>query len=259
MMHKAKRGISLYVIVIALVGLVCVEIARNSIITAVPHGNWLYEILSRAFGSIAGMAIIYKFASKRVLSMNFSMRSVLVWLPCMLIAVNNFPFVPFLSGEADIVADAWEIIMYALVCICVGTFEELAFRGCIFPLILQRRGKKVVDVFWSVVISSAIFGCIHLVNLFFAADPFATILQVGYSFLIGAMCSILLIRTGSIWYCAVLHAVYNFAGGIIPNCGVGIIWNTAEIILTAVVSVVVAVYVIYLLLTIKKEQIDNIC
>lgn len=259
MRSKSKRSPSFYVMIIALAGLLCVELVRNNIIDAMQHGDWVYEILSRAFGSIACLAIIYRFSSKRLLGVNFNIFSILLWLPCMLIAINNFPLIPFFSREAIIVAKSWEIIMYALVCICVGMFEELAFRGCIFTLILQRRGKRVVDVFWSVVISSAIFGCIHLVNIFFNANPLATLLQIGYSFLIGAMCSVILIRTGSVWYCVILHAVYNFAGGLIPNCGAGIIWSVPEIILTAVVSVFVAVYVIYLLLTIKREHIDRIC
>jgi membrane protease YdiL (CAAX protease family) len=115
-----------------------------------------------------------------------------------------------------------------------------------------------VDVFISIVISSVVFGLVHIVNLFAGAGIGAVVLQVGYSFLIGGMCSIILIKTGNIWYCVFLHAVYNFAGGIVPQCGGGVIWNTPEIILTAVVAVIVAAYVIMLLVKIRPEEIVDL-
>ena len=83
-------------------------------------------------------------------------------------------------------------------------------------------------------------------------------LQIGYSFLIGGMCSVVLLKTGNIWYCVILHAVYNFAGGVVPNCGSGIIWDTPTVILTAVVAVAVAAYVIALLFRIKPCEIYGI-
>ena len=78
------------------------------------------------------------------------------------------------------------------------------------------------------------------------------------AFLIGGMCSIILIKTRNIWCCVFLHAVYNFCGGVVPNCGGGIIWNTPEIVLTAVVAVLVATYVIYLLIKIKPRETDTL-
>ena len=70
------------------------------------------------------------------------------------------------------------------------------------------------------------------------------------------MCSVILIKTSNIWYCVIFHSVYNFAGGVVPECGGGSIWTLPEIILTAAVSVVVAVYVIALLVKIKPYEID---
>ena len=90
------------------------------------------------------------------------------------------------------------------------------------------------------------------------ADPGGTLLQVGYSFLIGGMCSIILVKTHNIWFCVILHSVYNFAGGVVPNCGGGIIWSVPEIILTAVVALIVAVFVIYTLLKITPDDIEGV-
>jgi len=98
---------------------------------------------------------------------------------------------------------------------------------------------------------------VHLVNIFSGASPAAVILQVGYSFLIGGMCSVILIKTSNIWYCVILHAVYNFAGGVVPECGGGAIWTMPTVILTAVVAVIVAVYVVYQLIRITPDEIER--
>jgi membrane protease YdiL (CAAX protease family) len=126
----------------------------------------------------------------------------------------------------------------------------------VFTAVLGRKGNRAVDVFWSIVISSAVFALVHLLNLFAGAGIGSVILQVGYSFLIGGMCSVVLVKTKNIWYCVILHAVYNFAGGVVPECGGGEIWDTPTIILTAVVAVLVAVYVIFMLVKIKPCEVD---
>ena len=66
----------------------------------------------------------------------------------------------------------------------------------------------------------------------------------------------LLVKTKNIWYCVVLHAVYNFAGGIVPECGGGAIWTIPTVILTAVVAVIVAAYVIYMLIRISPHDVE---
>lgn len=220
--------------------------------------QWICGILSRFSGGILCLLLISSFLPSTFLKFSFSTKGFLIFLPCMLIAINNFPFVTFLSGDAYIDADWKKILLYACLCAAIGFFEEMAFRGCIFSFILQRRGRRVVDVFWSIVISSAIFGVVHGVNIFMGADPGGTLLQIGYSFLIGGMCSIILVKTHNIWFCVILHAAYNFAGGVVPNCGGGNIWNLPEIILTAVVAIAVAIFVIHTLLKIQPEDIEGV-
>ena len=76
-------------------------------------------------------------------------------------------------------------------------------------------------------------------------------LQVGYSFLIGGMCSVILLKTRNIWYCVFLHSVYNFAGGITS----GNMWTAPQIAFTAFVAVIIAVYVVWTLVKITPKDI----
>ena len=256
-MKSKKKSLTAKIIFAALL---VVLLAIEVIYRVSPFDKELYMLLSRFVGGGACLLFMIEFSFTRILS-PIGNKKPLLWLltiPGFIIAINNFPFVSFFAGDCQVKSDAGSLLFYALICLGTGFFEEMAFRGCIFSFVLQRRGNKVVDVFWSIVISSAIFGGVHIVNMFMGADPGATLLQIGYSFLIGGMCSIMLVKTHNIWLCVILHAVYNFAGGVVPNCGDGIIWTLPEIILTAVVAVGVAIYVIYTLLKIQPHEVDGV-
>ncbi len=218
---------------------------------------YLYPILTRAIAGAACLIFLFRWRMSNILSFRTRLWHMAVFLPCMAIAVNNFPIIPFFKNEVYINATLPQFAIYALLCLCVGFFEEMAFRGCIFPAVLLKLRTKPAGVFWSIVVSSAIFGVIHLLNIINGASVGATILQVGYSFLIGGMCSVILVKTQNIWYCVILHAVYNFAGGVVPQLGGGDIWTLPEIILTVAVSVPVAIYVIYMLVHITEEDINK--
>ena len=185
-------------------------------------------------------------------------RAILFTLPCWLIAINNFPFIALITGEAQLASSAGDIALYAFECLCVGLFEELAFRGCIFLFALDGHRKSTFDLFLAIVISSAIFGAVHMVNVFAGASIGSVVLQIGYSFLIGGMCSVVLMKTGCIWHCVLIHAVYNFCGGVVPTLGGGRIWNTPTVILTVVVSLAVAAYVIISLIKIDPATLGYI-
>lgn len=210
----------------------------------------LYLMLSRFAGGGACLAFMIEFSFTRVLC-PIGNKKPLLWLlalPGLVIAVNNFPFISFFWGSCNVNFDIGSILFFALVCLGVGFFEEMAFRGCAFMLILKGRTQSRGAIFLSIVISSAVFGLVHFINVFFGASPIAVLLQIGYSALIGALCSMVLLLTRNIWLCVILHASYNFCGGLIDNCGVGVQWIPAQMIFTAVVAIAVAVYFIVVFL-----------
>ena len=258
MITKAKRTFVLSFAALLFLGLLMMAIFRVRLFDSLEYGDNIYVIATRFTGGIACLLFIFLYSKAGSLSPKTTPRSFFIFLPCMAVAVNNFPFIPFFKGEAYVEAQPLSILLYALECLAVGFFEEMAFRECIFTAVLGRSKRRTVDVFWAIVISSAIFGAVHIFNVFAGGSVGAVILQVGYSFLIGGMCSVVLVRTSNIWYCIVLHATYNFAGGIVPRCGGGTIWTAPEIVLTAVVAVAVTVYVIFMLAKTSAEDIDRL-
>ncbi len=178
-----------------------------------------------------------------------------VFLPALMIAVNNLPLLALASGAASVTKP--ELLwLFALECLFIGLFEELTFRGVLLPMLLEKRRSSRREIFWVTVISSAAFGLIHLINLLEGAGAFETVLQVGYSFLIGGMCTIVLLKTGNLLLCVLLHAVYDFCGGLVPTLGAGKLWDTPTVVFTAVLAVLVTVYMVWTLIRMKPEETD---
>lgn len=163
-------------------------------------------------------------------------------LPALVVAVNNLPIVALCRGTAGITGGGAYVAAFALQCLGVGLFEEVAFRGVIFPFVLGASGTGKKGRFAAVLLSSALFGLLHLVNLLGGFSG-AVFLQVGYSFLIGCMLSVCVFCGSGVFVCAFIHAVYNFCGNLIysvGNFGFGAfrdVWCAEEIVLTALVSV----------------------
>lgn len=173
-------------------------------------------------------------------------KSLLFAIPPFLVAINNAPLYCLFFGDGQMThGEPLYWIMFVLECLAIGLFEELAFRGVIFLMLAEKRHTTRKGLFISLMLTSAIFGAVHLVNLFAGAGIGGVILQIGYSFLIGAMCSVVLLKTRNIWLCVLLHAVYDFGGKIIPTLFKGTMWDTPTVIVTAVLAVLTAAYLIW--------------
>ena len=196
-------------------------------------------------------------------------RSLLFSLPALVIAVNNFPIIGLATGLVRVVK--WELFpLLLLSCIATGLFEEAAFRGVIFPLLLRvtvrftrrrprgRVSPEALAIFLAIFGASAVFALTHALNLLVGASPLSVILQIGYSFLIGGMCALVLLLTGNILVPALIHALFNLGGYLIPTLGTGDLWDAPTVVLTVVVSLVVILYFLTLLFKMSEEDIRRV-
>ncbi|MBR2370557.1 MAG: CPBP family intramembrane metalloprotease [Clostridia bacterium] len=185
-------------------------------------------------------------------------KSLLFILPCLAVVINNFPIISAIRGDAYLDSPWYYVLIYAAQCIAVATFEELAFRGVVFLYLLEKRRKTVRGVFIAIVITSAVFGLIHLLNLLEGSSPIPVLMQIGYSFLIGGMCSVVLVKTANIWLCVLLHAIFNFCGQLMPTLGKGTWWDTPTIVITVLLAVAVTVYIVLSLFKITPQETDRL-
>ena len=221
-----------------LLGLLAVELTYSMM----HYNEDLYFLMSRFLGGFACVIFMVDFSITKILNPlgNKKLFSLLLIVPGFIIAINNFPFIAFASGDVVMNLTPASVLVLALVCLGTGFFEEMAFRGCVFTLLLKSRTQSRARIFLAILLSSAVFGAVHLVNILFGASPLGVLLQIGYSALIGALCSMVLLLTGNIWLCVILHSVYNFCGKL------AVCWTLPQMIFTAIVAVIVAGYFVAL-------------
>ena len=213
----------------------------NPILSSDETAQLLYRsVIFRGLGSIVFVFVLL-YQEFHVMSRP-RVSHLAVFLPSLAVAINNFPILGYAQGTVQL--ERGDLLwVYALDCLMIGAFEELAFRGVFLPSLLSRYGRDQKQLRLTVILSSAAFGLIHLVNMAEGAGVGATLLQVGYSFLIGGMCAIVLVKTGNLFYCILLHGVYDF-GGRFLTIGSGRLWDTPTVIITAVLAVVVTAWML---------------
>ncbi len=167
--------------------------------------------------------------------------SVLLTLPALLVAVNNLPAISLATGDCGITDTPLWVAIFFVQCMCVGFFEELAFRGLLFPYFLKKC-KTRLHVFLCIAGTSCLFGLYHLLNLLEGAGIGPVLRQVGYSALVGAMCAACMLLTGNVVVPVILHGVYNFCGLVVPTLGDGTWWDVPTIVITVVLAVAATAY-----------------
>ena len=172
-------------------------------------------------------------------------KNILFILPALVIAVNNLPIIPLFRGLSSITSPVGNILLLLCECMAIGFFEEMAFRSVVMLGIMEnkRRGKR--DIVFAILISAAVFGLVHIVNVFINPSVMV-VLQIFYSAAIGAMCSVVLLLTRNVWACVMLHGLFNFMGALIGECGEGrgFFEDPSTQMLTAVIAfAVIGIYV----------------
>ena len=247
-----KRSFTVILVVCALL-LLALELIRPTYSTDPTRDLMISTLISRSVGGALFLILIYK-SKLRVFGISRDKKALLCILPALAVAINNAPVIGLVSGAAKINGGAADIVLFALQSLSVALFEEAAFRGYLFPLVLEKYRER--SLFFSSVTASAVFAAFHLVNLFVGSSPAATFLQVGYSFLIGGMCAVVLLKTRCIWVCIALHAIYNFGGMLIPTLGYGRVWDSATVAITAVLGTAVLVTMLLILSRTTKEEAE---
>ena len=221
-------------------------------------GNLIAGSLERLFLAAACvfLMIMYGFVSTLRPKLGKGLLPVLAGFA---VALANFPFFTLISGELEITESGGAVTLFVFHCLCVGLFEETAFRGFVFPLVLGKLSDRKHGAALSVIVSSGIFAFVHLLNLFSGASVGATIMQVGYTFLIGCMCNVILIATESLLFPVLIHAAFDI-GGTIVSLGVatGSNWNTPSIVIMAVIGTLVGIYLILRFFTHEREALELI-
>ncbi len=183
----------------------------------------------------------------------------IVWMVVALaVALNNLPWLSWLNGDCTfaLVAKGTGAV-FLLYCLAVGLFEEIVFRGLLFPCLIEAFSKTKKGLVMAFVISSVLFGVAHLGNLFVGAGIGDTLLQTVYSTLIGGLCAFVLLKTKNIVCPSLIHILYNFCGLLFDGkvgLGTGIPFYLPTLILTVVVGLLAGIIVIIALFSYTDQE-----
>ena len=168
--------------------------------------KYLMGIFVRVLGVLIAIYIIKKEKLIKAFSYKITPKTLLI----------GFVFYIYIGMNIEMVSlvdvSLINIVLMIIDALFVGIFEELLFRGLL--LLLFLREYKEGGKYYPVIVSSMIFGIVHLLNLFTNPDEIEVFIQVVYAFMIAVFFSGVFIRTRyNILYVIILHALYDIAAG----------------------------------------------
>ncbi|MBQ7913513.1 MAG: CPBP family intramembrane metalloprotease [Clostridia bacterium] len=259
MHNHTKQKIQNIVQVVCIVALclasIILEFIKISYLKDGLRNALLSKIIQQACGGAAAILIMVRLKIRL-----FNRPQKLLFLiPCFIIAIDNFQFFSFFSGNMKLInTHPLDVLLFIGYCLAVGLFEECIFRGILFSLLASWLPKNKKGFLWTYVLSSIVFGAAHILNGF----SMGTLVQVGYTILTGGLFAFCLIKTKNILCCAAVHAVYNFCGLLMGTegalgLGTGVVFDLGTVITMLVVSVLIGIFVLCKVFTYKdKERIE---
>lgn len=126
------------------------------------------------------------------------------------LAAGSTPGSAWLALPAD-----WAVDLAGMAALCafVGVFEEVLFRGVLLGGLLSRFGGTRNGVVVAALVSSVVFGAVHVVSSAGATDALTLaqmLLKTVQAGSIGLISAAVYVRTRNIWGVAALHALADF-------------------------------------------------
>ena len=253
-----NEKLQMILFVVLLVAMIGLEFIVNRYFVLTLEAIMIKNSIMRLIGGIFFIWILVQAGYGSLFKFTRPVKAILIMLPALLISGNNFPIIAYFDSRAILLEPVQSVYIFILECISIGFFEEIIFRGMILLLIMQRLPKTKKGVFQAIVISSIVFGLVHSLNLFAGASISSVLLQIGYSFLMGMMWSVLFLATKNIWFTMILHASYNFFGLVLFQLGsVSGRYDVVTLWTTILLAVLVAIYSSILFMRLKVTYLYN--
>ena len=161
--------------------------------------SWFIEDPNAVFGCQIGLkALLLAYfiwecsrkENRKLFVINRLTPSALLWIPLLLPCFSNLLYSSFFSGAFVVPEDGFRVVLLFIDDLVVALMEEIIFRGLLYFFFLDLFKSKKKGVVYAILLSSAVFACLHLVNIF-SSDPLAVLLQMGYSFVLGlVLCAV---------------------------------------------------------------------
>ncbi|HHB0225220.1 CPBP family intramembrane glutamic endopeptidase [Staphylococcus aureus] len=175
---------------------------------ALPFSNYTNNFISRTVVSLLLVFILIKRDNLSVFFLNKKFLKGLYlgkWLILIIIAnalsaLKVFDSINFTAGTIFLLLASNFMIAF---------FEEVLTRGIIFNQLL-----KEYSVTKAALLSSVIFGVVHLINLTHNPDFVGVLTQVIYTFFIGVLFAAVYYATKNLWSAIFLHFILDLSSGL---------------------------------------------
>ena len=118
------------------------------------------------------------------------------------------------AGEALALSATWlpDLVLLAVFCASVGLYEEALFRVLLLGGMLSRHGRTGGGVVGSVLVSSVVFGALHVATTgsFGVLELAQMLLKTAQTACIGVLLGAVYVRTRSFCGVAALHSLTDF-------------------------------------------------
>lgn len=257
-MKRSHIIISILLFVLGALCYIFFEALHTEILADELANKFLCGFISRFGLSLLFAWLLYMFGGRSFLLFSKQFFISLAWsLPCFMVALVNFPYSGLINKT--VVFDRLDLLgLYALYIFGICLIEELVFRGVLLILVKDIfKNAKHAPIFVTIM-TAAIFSLFHLTNLFRGGGIGDVLLQCLYTFLIGAMLTITMLKLNNIWLCVLIHAIFNFGGMLLAEGMIsGNNWDVVFWVLTITSGVLCAGHVIYSLIKLDKNYVSN--
>ena len=159
--------------------------------------------------------------------------------------INHFSFSIFIN-----------IAVYSLF---VGITEEFLCRGWLQNEFIERFSNDKNTVLKSILLSSLVFGSMHIVNILGNQGLFETLLQVMNATALGFLFGCIYYKTKNIWSIIFLHAFYDFTliiseMNVIKDCTFTIPTFTTTMVDLLSIIILMSIWLLTALLIIRKTN-----
>ena len=255
-MKRSNIIITVLLFILATICFIFFDVRPITIFEDALANKLLCGFISRIGMGIFFAWLLYHFSGRGLMILNRRSLKGLLWaLPCFMVALINFPFSALINGTATIVRSDL-MGLYILYVIGVALVEELVFRGTLTVLVSDYLRRSKHRPLFTVLICSLIFSLFHLTNLLEGASLPSVLLQCLYTFLIGGMLSVTVLKTRNIWLCVLIHALFDFGGLLIIHLGVGNPWDALFWIFTITGGVLCAGHIVFALIKLEKDYVS---
>ena len=218
-MHKIKLFASGHPLAFALIVtfvfilLVIVSSMLGAVWPGEPYGQYIGGTIGRGISSAILLVALSRLGWLRRAGFTRPGRSQAWWIGLLLLAYWIPVSAYAVTRNLDFgISDRALLSLLALFFMTHGFLEEVAFRGLILYAFVRVWGRTGRGLLKSVLVSSLLFGGMHVIYIFSGTPLPALPLQMVETFCLGIFLAALVLRGGSIYPAAFFHGIVNLAG-----------------------------------------------